>query len=43
MVRVCGSRDMAQGVAKALDEMLTPLQLGVSRLKAEERYAEDVF
>jgi len=43
VVRVCGSRDMAQGVAKALDEMLTPLQLGVSRLKAEERYAEDVF
>ena len=43
VVRVCGSRDMAQGVAKALDEMLAPLQLGVSRLKAEERYAEDVF
>lgn len=43
IVRVCGSRAMAQGVAEALDAVLAPLQLSVARLKAAERYAEDVF
>ena len=43
IVRVCGSRAMAQGVAEALDEVLAPLQLSVSALRARERYAEDVF
>ena len=43
IVRVCGSRAMAQGVAEALDTVLAPLQLSVSQLKAKERYAEDVF
>jgi len=43
IVRVCGSRAMAQGVAEALDAVLEPLQLSVSQLKARERYAEDVF
>ncbi|MFP5466928.1 MAG: PepSY domain-containing protein [Gammaproteobacteria bacterium] len=43
VVRVCGSRAMALGVARALDELLAPLNLSVSRLKAGERYAEDVF
>lgn len=43
IVRVCGSRAMAQGVAEALDAVLAPLQLSVSQLKARERYAEDVF
>jgi sulfite reductase (NADPH) flavoprotein alpha-component len=43
IVRVCGSRAMAQGVAQVLDEMLAPLQLSVPALKAKERYAEDVF
>lgn len=43
IVRVCGSRAMAQGVAETLDEVLAPLQLSVSTLKAKERYAEDVF
>lgn len=43
IVRVCGSRAMAQGVAETLDEVLAPLQLSVSALKARERYAEDVF
>lgn len=43
MVRVCGSRAMAQGAAQALDELLAPLKLSVSALKAQERYAEDVF
>ena len=43
IVRVCGSRAMARGVAETLDEVLAPLQLSVSKLKAKERYAEDVF
>jgi len=43
LVRVCGSRAMARGVAETLDDVLAPLQLSVSRLKAKERYAEDVF
>ncbi len=43
LVRVCGSQAMARGVAQALDELLAPLQLSVQQLKAEERYAEDVF
>lgn len=43
IVRVCGSRAMAQGVSEALDSVLAPLQLSVSVLKAKERYAEDVF
>lgn len=43
LVRVCGSRAMAQGVAEALDAVLAPLRLSVAQLKAKERYAEDVF
>jgi sulfite reductase (NADPH) flavoprotein alpha-component len=43
IVRVCGSSAMARGVAETLDEVLAPLQLSVSKLKAKERYAEDVF
>ncbi len=43
IVRVCGSRAMAQGVAEALDVVLAPLQLSVAQLKAKDRYAEDVF
>ena len=43
IVRVCGSRAMAHGVAETLDVLLAPLQLSVSKLKAKERYAEDVF
>ena len=43
IVRVCGSRAMARGVAEALDAVLAPLQLSVAQLKAKERYAEDVF
>lgn len=43
IVRVCGSRAMAQGVAETLDAVLAPLQLSVSALKAKERYAEDIF
>lgn len=43
IVRVCGSRAMAQGVAEALDTVLAPLHLNVAQLKTKERYAEDVF
>ena len=43
IVRVCGGRAMAQGVAEALDAVLAPLHLSVAQLKARERYAEDVF
>ena len=43
IVRVCGSRAMAHGVAETLDALLAPLQLSVSKLKAKERYAEDIF
>lgn len=43
IVRVCGSRAMAQGVAETLDSVLAPLNLDVSALKSKERYAEDVF
>ena len=43
VVRVCGGRAMAQGVAEALDAVLAPLRLSVSQLKTNDRYAEDVF
>ena len=43
LVRVCGSRAMARGVAETLDLLLAPLRLSVAALKARERYAEDVF
>lgn len=43
IVRVCGSRAMAQGVEQALNELLAPQPLTVSGLKARQRYAEDVF
>ncbi len=43
IVRVCGSRAMARDVAVTLDVVLAPLQLSVAKLKAKERYAEDVF
>ncbi|APW46803.1 PepSY domain-containing protein [Rhodoferax antarcticus] len=43
VVRVCGSRAMAQGVTETLNAILAPLQMSVAQLKAKERYAEDVF
>ncbi len=43
IVRVCGSRAMAQGVAQVLDSVLAPLHWSVQQLKAAERYAEDIF
>lgn len=43
ILRVCGSRAMAQGVTEALDALLAPLHLTMQLLKAKERYAEDIF
>ena len=42
-VMVCGGRDMAAGVADALAEILAPIGLNSSILKAEGRYVEDVY
>src|SRR5690606_24891867 len=43
VVRICGSRPMAAGVAVALDDFMIPLGLDVRRLRERGRYAEDVF
>ncbi|MCC7484881.1 MAG: PepSY domain-containing protein [Burkholderiales bacterium] len=43
VVRVCGSRPMARGVAQVLDSILGALRLNVAQLKAQDRYAEDIF
>ena len=42
-VMVCGGRDMASGVASALADILAPTGLTPALLKAEGRYAEDVY
>ncbi len=42
-IMVCGGRDMAAGVARALEEVLAPLGLSPALLKAEGRYVEDVY
>ncbi len=42
-VLVCGGRDMAAGVAAALSDILAPHGLNLATLKAEGRYAEDVY
>ena len=42
-VMVCGGRDMAAGVRAALAEILAPAGLTPALLKAQGRYAEDVF
>jgi sulfite reductase (NADPH) flavoprotein alpha-component len=43
VLRVCGSRPMAQGVVEALDGILGPISLSVQQLRLGGRYAEDVF
>lgn len=43
IVRVCGSRPMAEGVAQVLDALLAPLGHSLAQLKAKGRYAEDLF
>ena len=42
-VLVCGGRDMAAGVSEALADILAPQGLTPAMLKAEGRYAEDVY
>ena len=42
-VLICGSRAMAHSVTQVIDQVLAPLNLTVSALKAEGRYREDVY
>jgi sulfite reductase (NADPH) flavoprotein alpha-component len=42
-ILVCGGRDMAAGVAQAINDILKPLQINVDVLKAQGRYLEDVY
>lgn len=42
-ILVCGGRDMAAGVAQAINDILKPLQINVDSLKAQGRYLEDVY
>lgn len=42
-VMVCGGRDMAAGVAAAIGEILAAQGMSPATLKAEGRYAEDVY
>ncbi|MGO2510572.1 PepSY domain-containing protein [Marinomonas polaris] len=42
-ILVCGGRDMAAGVAQAINDILKPLQINVDALKAQGRYLEDVY
>lgn len=42
-VMVCGGRDMAQGVAQAIEDILAPTGLTPAMLKAGGRYVEDVY
>lgn len=42
-VMVCGGRDMGRGVARALEDILGPMDLTPAMLKAGGRYVEDVY
>jgi sulfite reductase (NADPH) flavoprotein alpha-component len=42
-IMVCGGRDMAAGVMQAMAEVLAPIGLTPAALKADGRYAEDVY
>ena len=42
-VMVCGGRQMAEGVRAALTDILAPTGLSPATLKAQGRYAEDVY
>lgn len=42
-VMVCGGRDMAQGVACVLGDILAPMGLTPAILRAEGRYVDDVY
>lgn len=40
---ICGSRQMANGVAATIDHIVHPLGLDLQQLKAQGRYVEDVY
>ena len=42
-VLVCGGRDMAAGVARALEAIIAPIGLELQTLKSTGRYVEDVY
>lgn len=42
-VMVCGGRDMAQGVGRALEDILAPMGLTPAMLRAGGRYVEDIY
>lgn len=42
-VMVCGGREMASGVATVLQQILAPVGITPTSLKAEGRYVEDVY
>jgi len=42
-ILVCGGREMASGVIEAMSEVLAPINLQPATLKAQGRYAEDVY
>ncbi len=42
-ILVCGGRKMAAGVITAMNDILAPIKLDVTTLKAEGRYREDVY
>ena len=42
-VLVCGGRDMAAGVARALEAITEPMGLDLQTLKSDGRYIEDVY
>jgi sulfite reductase (NADPH) flavoprotein alpha-component len=42
-ILVCGGRDMAEAVTRALDPVVRPLGLDLPTLKSSGRYVEDVY
>ncbi|WP_058913164.1 PepSY domain-containing protein [Entomohabitans teleogrylli] len=42
-IMICGGRDMAQGVAEALENILSPIGITPEILKAGGRYVEDIY
>ena len=42
-IMVCGGRQMAQGLARVVEEVVKPLGLDVTTLKMQGRYVEDVY
>lgn len=42
-IMVCGGRQMAQGLANVLEQVLAPLGLDIITLKSQGRYVEDVY